>query len=154
VNAQLKLIPSFQRESARDVIEEIKPLFEAHYLEIAHYPDIPLKPDYDFMCKSTAIRIFTVRFHVELIGYCIFFVSLNPKYMTSLQAHQSVLYLSPQYRRGRVGLRFIDWCDTELKTEGVQVVYHHMKAKHRFGKLLTHLGYTLIDEIYGRRLDG
>jgi GNAT superfamily N-acetyltransferase len=154
MSAQLKPVPTFARESAADVIDEIKPLLEAHFQEIAHYPDIPLKPDYDFFLKTPSLRVFTVRHQCQLIGYCLFFVAPNPKYMTSLQAHQSILYVSPSHRRGSVGLRFIDWCDTQLRTEGVQVVYHHMKAAHDFGPLLERLGYTLMDKIYARRLDG
>jgi GNAT superfamily N-acetyltransferase len=156
MNAQLKLVPSYQREALADVLDEMKPLLDAHFHEITHYPDIPLKVDYDFFLAADAkgaLRVYTARFHGELIGYCVFFVSPNPKYLTSLQAHQSVLYLSAQHRRGRVGLRLIDWCDTQLRAEGVQVVYHHMKARHGFGRLFAHLGYELIDEIWGRRLD-
>lgn len=158
MNAQLKPVPEFQRESGADVINEIKPLLEAHYHEIAHYDDIPLNVDYAFFMKADhagSLRIYTVRSSGDLIGYCIFFVSPNPKYLTSLQAHQSVLYLSPSFRKGRVGMRFIAWCDTQLKAAGVQVVYHHMKADpdKNFGPLLEHLGYRKIDELWGRRLD-
>ncbi|MGO8854407.1 MAG: hypothetical protein ACLQO1_01665 [Steroidobacteraceae bacterium] len=158
MSAQLKQMPVYSREAAAAVIDEIKPLLERHHAEIAHYPDIPLKVNDEFFLEADrkgVLRLFTIRCAQELIGYAVFFVAPSPKYMTSLQAHQYVLYLAPEYRRGRVGLHFIDWCDGELKGGGVQVVYQHVKTdpKLNFGRLLESLGYTRIDEIYGRRLD-
>jgi GNAT superfamily N-acetyltransferase len=158
VSAQPKLVPSFARERAADVMDEIKPLLTRHWTEIAHYPDIPLHVNYEQFLhadRNGGLRIFTIRSAGGLIGYAVFFVALNPKYMSSLQAHQYVLYLAPEHRRGRIGMRFIDWCDTQLKADGIQVVYQHVKAdpKHNFGPLLERLGYTLIDQLYGRRLD-
>ena len=51
------------------------------------------------------------------------------------------------------GGKFILWCDDELRKEGVQVVYHHIKAAHNWGKMIERLGYQLQDLIYCRRLD-
>lgn len=156
MNAQLKPLPRFAREGGLFVIDEIKPLLEAHWLEIAHYQDIPVKCDYGSYLKLEAnglLRIYTVR-NSNLIGYAIFVVAKSLHYNDSLQARQDVLYLAPEFRRGRIGIRFIDWCDEQLKAEGVQVVYHHVKdAAPALGILLARRGYTLVDHIYAKRLD-
>lgn len=157
MNAQLKPIPQFARESSDTVMEEILPLLHEHYAEIAHYQDIPINIDIDAYLRAEAqgiLRIYTVRNGIELIGYAIFGVKASIKYSGSLQAKQDVLYLAPAFRKGRVGMRFIQWCDTQLRGEGVQVVYQHVKAAHNFGPMLERMGYELIDHIYGRRLDG
>jgi len=151
------LVPAFARETSEEVINEIAPLFEAHFREIAHYPDIPLNVDYDAYLRLEArgcLRIYTIRVGLELVGYAIFAVARSMHYSGSLQARQDVIYLDPRYRHGRLGFRFIGWCDTQLKAEGVQVVFQHVKAAHNFGPMLERLGYELIDYMYGRRLDG
>jgi len=146
---------TFQRELIDDCFEEMLPLFTEHWKEIAAYQDIPLDVDrekyYAIECNG-ALRIYTARAESkELIGYAVFFVNTNAHYKTSLQASQDVIFVHPKFRG--VGGRLILWCDEQLRAEGVQVVFHHLKAKHNFGPMLERFGYELIDLIYGRRLD-
>lgn len=140
----------------QDLLDEMAPLLRGHFLEIAHYPDIPLDPDfagYEAAAKSGGLRIFTARDGVRLVGYAVFFVRHNPHYKGSLQAVQDILYVDPSFRMGMTGYRFIRWCDGQLKAEGVQAVYHHVKEAHNFGAMLERMGYELVDLVYARRLD-
>lgn len=146
----------YHRECVADVLEEIKPLLMDHYREIAHYQDIALDPDYDFYKASQErglLRIFTARADDRLIGYAIYFVARSHKYRSSIQATQDILFLHPDYRRGGTGYRLIEFADSQLRSEGVQVVIQHVKAIHDFGSLLTRMGYELQDLYYTRRLD-
>jgi GNAT superfamily N-acetyltransferase len=158
VNAQLKPQPAFARESCSDVLGEIAPLLEAHWAEIAYYPDIRVKVNYAAYFKFEThgvLRIYTIRVEGALVGYAIFQVNLNLHYGDSLQAQQDVLYLDPRYRQGRLGWRFIAWCDEQLRANGVQVVRHHQKLAHpALGKILHRLGYEPVDMLWTRRLDG
>lgn len=144
---------NYQREAVADVLDEIKPLLELHWREIAHYQDIELDPDYEFYRSTPAVRVFTARDSGILIGYGVFFVSQNKHYRQSKQAVQDILFVHPEYRGTMVGFRLIRFCDKQLKDEGCQVVYHHMKQAHQFGPLLERAGYELVDLIYGKRLD-
>lgn len=145
----------FQRERAVDVMDDIKPLLEEHWREIAHYHDIQLDPDYMFYADADnngMIRVFTARDDGnKLVGYSIFFVRPNIHYKQSLQAVQDILFIT-KGRRG-MGARFIKWCDEQLASEGVQVVYHHIKSAHNFGPMLERMGYQLVDLIFAKRLD-
>lgn len=159
MNAVLKEAPvSFCRERIADVIGEIKPLLQAHWEEIAHYPDIPLKPDYDrYMAAEYKgqLRIFTARKGHTLIGYAIYAVAHGMHYSNCLVAVQDVLYLDPAYRRGRVGWRLIEHADNVLQAEGVGVVVQHQKIAHpALGQLLERMGYEQQDIIWTRRLHG
>lgn len=146
---------NFQRERFDTIFDEAYPLFELHFKEIAHYQDIPLAPElktYTHLEDIGAARTFTSRDESgALIGYAVFFVKHNIHYSSSLQASQDIIFLHPE-KRGE-GYKFIAWCDEQLRAEGVQVVYHHTKAKHSFGPTLERMGYELVDLIYGRRLD-
>lgn len=159
MQAATQILPeiSFGKESATpEFIEEIKPLLQKHWQEIAHFKDIPLDPawdDYLTLDKLGMLRVYTARLNASLIGYCIFIVRRNPLYKTSLQASQDILFIDPAHRNQGFGRSFIDWCDSMLKLEGVQVSYQHVKEAHNFGPLLESLGYELVDLIYLRRLD-
>ena len=142
----------FQRENT-SVYEEMKPLLEMHYKEIAHYQDIPLEPDvslYEKIEEQGNLRLYTVRQEGELIGYSIYFLKHNLHYKSSLQANQDIVFIRKDMR-GQ-GREFLAWCDEQLKNDGVGVVYHHVKAAHNFGPMLERQGYELIDLIYGKRL--
>lgn len=147
--------PVFQRETVVGVWDEIYPLLERHWAEIATYKDIPLAPDRSFYESADArgvLRVFTARVDNQLVGYSIFFVtSGNPHYRFTRQADQDIIFIDKE-RRG-FGARFIAWCDEQLKAEDVQVVRHHIKAAHDWSAVLRRQGYELQDFIYARRLD-
>lgn len=151
---------TFQRERAQDVFQEMLPLLEKHWEEIAHFKDILLEPDtetYFRMEDMGILRVFTARDENGiLIGYNVFFIKHNLHYKSSLNALQDILFIHPDYRKGTIGTRLIKWCDEELRAEGVQVVYQHLKAKKEldFSALLERIGYHFVDKIYARRLDG
>lgn len=152
---------TYQREFLshfdNQLIRELEPLLIKHYLEISHYLDIPLKPNWNIYLEAEKLgklHVYTARKDAGLIGYAAFLVDTNPHYMDSLQAMQDVIYLDPNYRGGRTGLMLIKYAENELRTCGVQVVYHHVKLKHpQLGRLLEALGYEQTDQLYARRLD-
>lgn len=149
----------FSRETVcAEFFEEITPLLEKHFHEIAHFQDIPLKPNfqrYIDIDRAGCLRTFTARDEFQkLVGYAVFFVQPNIHYQTSLQAVQDVIYLEKSQRGAGIGKLFIAWCDEELKLDGCQAVYHHVKENHKaLGKCVESLGYKLVDLIYTRRLD-
>lgn len=148
------MIEIFAEEKLKHVFDEMLPILLEHYREIAHYQDIEFEPDKEQYIKLEEIgivKLFTVREECELIGYAVFFIKHNLHYKSSLQAVQDVIYIRKD-RRG-CGRKFIKWCDKKLREFGVQVVYHHVKQEHNFGKMLEIMDYKLIDLIYGKRLD-
>jgi GNAT superfamily N-acetyltransferase len=146
---------SFQAESFDSVFDEMLPLLRNHYFEVAHFKDIDFEPDvemYAALYNAGVLKLYTARSATsELIGYAAYFVRGNLHYKSSKQAVQDVIYIAPE-RRG-FGSKFIKWCDEQLKSEGVQAVYHHVKAKQDWGPMLMRMGYEKIDIIYARRLD-
>lgn len=152
-----------QREIFEPFYQEAKPLLERHKEEIAHFADIPLDVDlerYRELELLDILRIYTARLDrgpadpLTLIGYAVFIVSLNPHYKSSLQAVQDVLYVDPEQRKGATGIGLVNFAERELRAEGVQAVYHHVKVKHpTLGVLLERKGYQAIETIWVKRLD-
>lgn len=143
----------YARETVLGVLPEIKPLLERHWQEIATYKDIPLDPDFEAYCSAElrgSVRVFTARVYGELIGYGVFFIG-NLHYRSSRIATQDILFVLPEHRKGRVGYGLIRFCDEQLKAEGIEVVYQHVKLAHDFGPLLKHIGYEPVETIHARR---
>lgn len=146
---------TFQCERAQDCFDEAYPLLFDHWKSIGHYQDILLEPAFDEYKRiedAGLIRCFTVRTEFKkLIGYAVFVVRNNMHYRSSKNALLDIIYIDPAYRG--IGKDFISWCDEELRGEQVQVVFHHLKAAHSYGKMLERMGYELMDLIYAKRLD-
>jgi GNAT superfamily N-acetyltransferase len=144
----------YQRETHQDVIDEIHPLLVRHWKEIAKYPDIPLKPDwikYQRLEDSGNLRIYTVRDCGGLVGYALFLVDRGLHYDVRM-ATQDILFLLPEYRKGRIGVNLIRYAEQRLKSEGVDLVLHHVKTTNQVGRLLEVMGYEEVDRIYMKRL--
>jgi len=91
----------FGLEKFADIMDEIKPLFQLHYDEIAHYKDIKLSPNYEAYTngsESGGIKCFTARKNGQLVGYNFFFVYPNMHYSESLQAVQDIIFIHPSHR--------------------------------------------------------
>lgn len=145
---------TFKRENWGVIRDEGVKLLNKHYKEVAHYQDIPLDPDHETYLKIESLgnlRVFTCRDIAGLIGYAVFFIKKNMHYQSSLQGIQDIIFIEKESRG--FGAKFIKWCDDQLRDEGVQVVYHHVKTAQNFGPMLERQGYELIDLIYGKRLD-
>lgn len=148
---------TYQTESVEAFKSQAGALLREHYLEIAHYKDIELDPDfeaYEAAERAGCVRVYTCRdIAGELVGYAVFFVRPNMHYRGSLQAVQDVLYVARAHRYGMAGVHLIKYAEQSLRAEGVQVVYHHVKRTNKVGQLLERLGYQAVDMIYAKRLD-
>lgn len=83
-----------------------------------------------------------------------FFIAKNAHYSGSLQALQDIFFVEKNARGVRVGLSLIKFHDQELKKEGVQLVYQHVKIDHpALGRLLDHENYNAVEIMYSKRLD-
>lgn len=146
----------FAREVYSDsLIEEMLPLWRAHYEEIALYKDIALSPLFAVYLhaeKTGALRIFTARSEGRLVGYEVFFIHLHPHYSSALEAVQDILFLSNEMRHGWIGYRFIRWCDDQLDQTGAKVVFRCVSNMHDYAPLLERAGYRQHDVLYSRRV--
>jgi GNAT superfamily N-acetyltransferase len=145
--------------------DELAPLLEAHWHEIAHYDDIPMRPDKEKYAKIQSggtLRVYTARTTVpardrgRLIGYMAVFVNRSLHYADHVFATQDVLFVDPLHRGSRTGVGMIQFAHDELRSEGVTAIYQHTKAKAsvNIAPVLTRLlGYELVDQVLACRLD-
>lgn len=140
-----------------ELIDELKPLIKRHYDEIAlNKEDVPLDPDWDqYKALGDAGRMLVVcvrNENSELIGYSVFFLAHHIHYKQTLVANNDVLYLAPEHRNSKVGLRLIKDSETACRARGVNKIIWHVKFAHDFRDILYRLGYADEDAIVGKIL--
>lgn len=146
----------YQQEFLYTVEKDIKPLLEKHWEEIAVNQDkIKLNPDWETYAsleESGMLKIFTARDGEQLIGYFVVIVRRHIHYKDHLFAGNDILYLSPEYRKGRTGPDLIKFAEKYLKEDGVSVLVINTKVHRPFDSLLEWLGFSLIERTYSKYL--
>jgi GNAT superfamily N-acetyltransferase len=131
------------------------PLIAKHFVEIARFKDFRVEPDfmyYQVADDSGMLRIYTARFDKQLVGYSVFMLYKHPHFKSSLQAHEELLFLDPERRKGDLGDKLIGFCDEQLEKDGVDVICHTVSVERDFSLLLLRRGYELSDRVYARRV--
>jgi len=142
----------YKEEQYNDVINEIKPLLEHHYEEIALDKDvIKLNPDYDMykkLCDSGVMKIITARDDGKLVGYLIAIIKYHLHYKDSLTAIDDIFYLDKSYRKGLTGVKLFIKTEEILKKYGVQRVVLNTKLHHDVGAIFDRLGYKETERVF------
>lgn len=142
----------FATESYYDVIEEIKPLLEAHYEEVAWYQDeVPFDPDYEkyeVMANTGLLHIVTARDDGKLIGYFVSLVASGMHYKQTKFALNDILFVHPDYRGGSVAYKMFKYAFAALKEIGVDIITIHMKTDAPFEPLCLALGMAKQEYLY------
>lgn len=144
----------FDLESYTSIKNEIKPLIEAHYKEIALNQDaIKLNPnwkEYARLDSIGALRCFTARKDGELIGYFVVIVNKSLHYQDHLFAYNDVIFLAKGHRRGMTGVKLIKYATESIKEQGISLMIVNTKVHQSFDKILERLGYNLIERVYSK----
>jgi hypothetical protein len=142
----------FAHESYINVKNEIKPLIQEHWKEIAlHQGDIKLEPNwntYSRLADQGALRVYTARKSGELVGYFVCIVMPSLHYMRHLFANNDILFLKKSERKGTAGIRLIKFAIEELKKDGVTLINVNVKKKQDFGKVLEHLDFEHVEDLW------
>ncbi len=148
---------NYQEETFAEAFDDILLLCQEHYDEVALHKDkmelAPSRSHYEKLASAGCLKFYTVRYGGVLVGYSVFLLTNHPHYEKSLVAMNDVLFLSKPYRKGMTGVRFISYCEKQLKAAGVVKVVWHVKVEHNFGAILKRLGYAPEDVMWGKCLD-
>lgn len=143
---------NFQREHFSELWEEMEPLNKKHHEEINLFND-PLEIDLETYIRSEedgVFRIYTMRIDNELVGYSGYFIYRHPHHARSIHASQDVLFIR-QDKRGH-GIKFIRYCEGELKKLGVSIVLQHVPLINDWSAVLIRMGYQQLETTYFRRV--
>lgn len=145
---------NFAVENVMRVADEIEPLLEQHYEEVALNKDvIKLNPDwprYFALEERGQCHVFTIRDDGVLVGYGVFFTSQHAHYVDTKVAANDILFLVKSHRRGSAAIRFIKFCEQALQNMGVGKITFHVKYDHDWSAILHRLGYFDEEKIVGK----
>lgn len=143
---------NFQEEKLKDIIEEIKPLLDKHWDEVALNKELrPLDIDYDtyFILNDVGLsRIFTARDEGKLVGYFWFVVAPNLHFKTWKVAQVDWYFVDPECRGTGLGSMLVTEAEKWLKTLGVNSVVTMDRVHRSHKNFFTRLGYTEIEHFY------
>lgn len=145
---------SYAREKVADVRAAIMPLLLLHYAEIGQH-DLDVMPDWDGYLKAESedkLFILTARVDGALVGYNVMLLLHHPHYRDARVAQNDVIYVVPEYRRGRVGLGLIKYFEAAMRGCGFDKIYYHAKLANDFGRLLERMDYLPVETVYAKSL--
>lgn len=143
---------TFQHEKLDGFVQEAKDLFKKHYDEIAERTDvIELDPDLDRYAKlenNGKLEVHTIRDDGVLIGYSLWFLNYHIHYKKSFMASSDILYISPDHRKGMLGVKFIKWTTEEIKKRKPRKIVFHVKPFMDYGPILERQGANFFEKLY------
>jgi len=148
---------SFNMERVADLLPELEPLMSAHWNEASEFASShPFSPDvatYAALDRVDALRVFTLRCDAtkQLVGYSIAIVSRHPN-CDIRKADQVGFYIKPSHRRGRIATKLLAYMEHQLAAEGVRFVTQNTSPQLDFSKVLTRVGYRLLEQTYIKEL--
>jgi len=148
---------TFQRERFTERLEEeLLPLANQHNQEIGGVvSDVIVKIPremYEHLEANGLLRIYTIRENGELKGYNNFAVIIHPEY-AHLTAQHDAMFVHPSARNGFNAIKFLRWCDEQLKQDGVLFVTQNVTVEKDYSAILKRLGYKPSETIYIKRLN-
>lgn len=151
---------SIKQEYFSDTWDELMPLLQDHYHEVAMYQDkIDLNVDKEFYEKAQAAgRVFLLVARCDdeesasfgdIVGYSVTFFSHSPHYLDHNYAQNDVIFVAPEYRGpGGVAVELVEETEKLARNLGASVMTYHMKEYAPFDKLMEGTGFERMESLY------
>ena len=143
---------TFAVENWFDVMDQMAPLWPAHWEEVALNRDkIPLDPDFDAygaMQNAGMLHIVVARKEGAVVGYHFTIVKPHLHYRRSLSGFTDIYYIAPDHRTGRTPLRLFQFVEKTLKARGVEKLFTGTKTSLDAGPLFEHMGWKETERLY------
>lgn len=143
--------------SVKDFMHEQAHLLHEHWEELAtHKAFMVLKPDWAKYAQLEAAGVLLTlgafTHEGKAVGYSSSIIGNNLHYADLCYAHNDVLFVAKDYRRGRLGLQLIKETERLAKARGAQLMIWHAKEDTALMAVLPRIGYGVQDVLYSREL--
>jgi GNAT superfamily N-acetyltransferase len=136
---------TIKAEYMGEILDELKPLHAEHWKETEKYRHgLQLNPDYGYMIdreQQGRFMLFTVRQDELLVGNCMMYLSKST-HTQKWVAEEDTIFILPEYRKGRLGVRLIRYVDDVLRNMGISEIRVTTKTVNSTENLMKRLGYT------------
>jgi GNAT superfamily N-acetyltransferase len=138
---------TFQAERLADILDEIHPLHEAHWLETEGYQEgIALDIDYERILEDERagnMIQFTARSGGALVGNLRVYLSRS-RHTKRPFAVEDTLFMLAEHRKGRAGLRFMEFAENALRDFGCRELRVTTKLVNKVHLLLEFMGFKRV----------
>ncbi|CAB4197150.1 hypothetical protein UFOVP1304_24 [uncultured Caudovirales phage] len=145
---------TFQCERFADIVGDLEKCHRQHYCETELYRrGLPLDPKYDQICDlermGQAVQ-FTARTESgDLAGNILMYINTS-LHTDSLIANEDTLYIKPEYRKGFMAVRFMQFVEDSLQLIGVKEIFTDSKTVNSAHRLVEYLGYKHVANRYAK----
>lgn len=152
-------------ERLQDTLDELKPLFDPHWQELALNQDkVPLDPQYEIYLHRESlggVLLVVLREAGKVVGYFIGFVSPGLHYRTCLTLQMDIFWLHPDYRDGdsltsleahMLAMQLFEAVRDEAKRRGVQRAFYGSKLHKDASRVFEELGMIEVERYYSQWL--
>ena len=145
---------TFSIEKVRDVINELMPLWEAHWKETERYRhghgfNVDVERYIKFNDIGDYYILYTARDAGKLVGNFGAYLSRS-MHTQKLNATEDTLFLLPEYRRGFNSVNFVRFVEKDLISRGVNGEMSISVKSESVGRLCEFLGYKLVAYQYSK----
>lgn len=133
-------------------LEEVKAQHLDQWNEIERIRQGTFSPDYERIlhAENNGTRIqFTIRKDGNLVGNCACYLSRS-LHTGRVKAQEDTMYVAPDYRKGRLALKFFRFCEQKLLELGVKEISVTTKEGTSVHRLWEHLGYEFSDRVLSK----
>lgn len=143
--------------NACEFLDEAQELLYKHWQELANNKDsIKLSTDrikYQQLQDAGILKNIVVYKDNKIIGYSVLLIQPHLHYSNNVYAYVDVIYVDKEYRVTSVGAKLLILTEKLAKEEGADVILHHAKPHvAMIVSPLKKLGYTVYEEIYGKKV--
>lgn len=148
----------FGVESLHVVKDDGAALFAQHYEELTldrHAVELsPIWAEYAALESINRLLVFTARDGEKMVGYGVFFVTRHMHYADLTVAQNDVFFLQKDYRIGKAGIDFKDYCENAVKESllGKLKIKWSISPLNDWSSILLRSGYEKEESLYGKLL--
>jgi len=146
----------FEKVAFADVLEECKPLFEAHWRETEMYrAGTAFAPNYDQYIKYNEVgfyQFFVARRDGKIVGDAGMYVTEGMHDGKKLGI-EDTWFLVPEARAGLTAVKFLWFVEDDLRRQGVQELYMTTKLENGAGRILEFCGYKHVANQFWKSIE-
>jgi predicted GNAT superfamily acetyltransferase len=151
-------MPEFKiiETTVSDKVAELFPLLQAHRDELAtakHLMEVaPNLEAYRALEQCGALLALVAYLDDEIVGYSVNFIGSHMHYSGLRYAHNDALFVKPEHRGGRLGLKLMRETEWLAREKGARMMMWHAKPNTALEKILPRLDYAVQDVIFSKEM--
>lgn len=147
---------TFKNITVTEAERALMALFASHYEELATNKRLmKLAPEWDTyyrMEEAGKLLVIVAYEDTKPIGYSVNFLANNLHYRELSMCQNDILFIDPEYRKGRLGYNLIKETERQARELGCRFMLWHAKRDTTLEQLMPRMDYKVQDIIFSKEL--